>query len=87
MSTEAVAGVEQQRLHEADLTGAGWRRWGPYRRNPVTFSEYFHGHSGAGLGAAQQTRWTALVAGPTSEDVLDLGLGGSQRWRTREERP
>jgi hypothetical protein len=28
----------------------------------VTFSEYFHGDTGAGLGASHQTGWTALVA-------------------------
>ncbi|GAB4076426.1 hypothetical protein GCM10028781_11900 [Nostocoides australiense] len=27
-----------------------------------TFSEYFHGDTGAGLGASHQTGWTALVA-------------------------
>jgi hypothetical protein len=26
------------------------------------FYEYFHGDTGAGLGAAHQTGWTALVA-------------------------
>ncbi len=28
----------------------------------VTFAEYFHGETGAGLGATHQTGWTALVA-------------------------
>ncbi|MEM7792456.1 MAG: glucosidase, partial [Verrucomicrobiota bacterium] len=28
----------------------------------VLFHEYFHGDSGAGLGASHQTGWTALVA-------------------------
>ena len=27
-----------------------------------TFSEYFHGDTGAGLGASHQTGWSALVA-------------------------
>jgi hypothetical protein len=27
-----------------------------------TFSEYFHGDTGEGLGASHQTGWTALVA-------------------------
>ena len=27
-----------------------------------TFSEYFHGDTGAGLGASHQTGWTAIVA-------------------------
>ena len=33
-------------------------RWQDY----VPFYEYFHGDSGAGLGAGHQTGWTALVA-------------------------
>ena len=37
------------------------------RRRPcgaitLTFSEYFHGDTGEGLGATHQTGWTALVA-------------------------
>ncbi len=36
-------------------TGALWQA------HP-TFSEYFHGDTGAGLGASHQTGWTALVA-------------------------
>ncbi|MGH3509432.1 MAG: MGH1-like glycoside hydrolase domain-containing protein, partial [Nocardioidaceae bacterium] len=32
--------------------------WAPY----PTFSEYFHGDTGVGLGASHQTGWTALVA-------------------------
>jgi hypothetical protein len=35
---------------------------GPLWQGPVTFSEYFNGDSGAGLGASHQTGWTALVA-------------------------
>ena len=31
-------------------------------RQHVTFSEYFHGDTGEGLGATHQTGWTALVA-------------------------
>jgi Glycosyl hydrolase family 63 C-terminal domain len=34
----------------------------PYWRNLVLFFEYFHGETGAGLGASHQTGWTALVA-------------------------
>jgi hypothetical protein len=32
MTTAASAGAEQQRLREEDVSGAGWRRWGPYVR-------------------------------------------------------
>ena len=35
---------------------------GPLWRAHPTFSEYFHGDTGAGLGASHQTGWTALVA-------------------------
>jgi hypothetical protein len=34
----------------------------PYWRDLVLYSEYFHGETGAGLGASHQTGWTALVA-------------------------
>jgi hypothetical protein len=34
----------------------------PYWRDYLRFHEYFHGDSGAGVGAAQQSGWTALVA-------------------------
>jgi len=34
----------------------------PYWRDLMCFFEYFHGETGAGLGAAHQTGWTALVA-------------------------
>jgi hypothetical protein len=34
----------------------------PHFRDHVLFFEYFHGDTGAGLGASHQTGWTALVA-------------------------
>lgn len=34
----------------------------PHWRSMITFPEYFHGDTGAGLGASHQTGWTALVA-------------------------
>ena len=34
----------------------------PLWKAQVTFSEYFHGDTGEGLGASHQTGWTALVA-------------------------
>ena len=33
----------------------------PHWRDHVPFHEYFHGDTGAGLGASHQTGWTALV--------------------------
>jgi hypothetical protein len=41
---------------------------GPDWAGLVTFNEYFHGDTGAGLGASHQTGWTGLVA--------DLIIGG-----------
>jgi hypothetical protein len=35
---------------------------GPHWRDFVPFYEYFHGDTGAGVGASHQTGWTALVA-------------------------
>ena len=34
----------------------------PYWRDLIAFHEYFHGETGAGLGASHQTGWTSLVA-------------------------
>jgi hypothetical protein len=34
----------------------------PHFRDHILFYEYFHGDTGAGLGASHQTGWTALVA-------------------------
>jgi hypothetical protein len=34
----------------------------PHWRDYIQFHEYFHGETGAGLGASHQTGWTALVA-------------------------
>ena len=34
----------------------------PDWRDHILFYEYFHGDTGAGLGASHQTGWTALVA-------------------------
>ncbi len=50
------------------MAGApAWRRSScfaddPHWRDLVLFYEYFHGDTGAGLGASHQTGWTALVA-------------------------
>jgi hypothetical protein len=34
----------------------------PHWRDLIPFNEYFHGDTGAGLGASHQTGWTGLVA-------------------------
>jgi hypothetical protein len=59
-----------QRLIGLFRTGPGGRRPSQPRDHPddplwnahPTFSEYFHGDTGAGLGASHQTGWTSLVA-------------------------
>jgi hypothetical protein len=59
-------------------------------RDLITFSEYFHGDNGAGLGAAHQTGWTGLVAvfpllfaRITGPELLERGM--SEAFRTAEE--
>ena len=42
----------------------------PHWRDHLLFYEYFHGDTGAGLGASHQTGWTALVA-----PLLEAGVG------------
>ena len=34
----------------------------PHWKDLVLFHEYFHGDTGAGLGASHQTGWTGLIA-------------------------
>ena len=53
-------------------------------RGLITFSEYFHGDNGAGLGASHQTGWTGLVAVfpnlfgyLSSQHLLEHGMAGS----------
>jgi len=52
----------------------------PYWKNYVQFFEYFHGDTGAGLGASHQTGWTGLIAGLIDiferldeEELLEIG--------------
>jgi hypothetical protein len=39
----------------------------PHWRDYLLFNEYFHGDTGAGLGAGHQTGWTGLVANLINE--------------------
>jgi hypothetical protein len=52
----------------------------PHWRDYILFYEYFHGDSGAGLGASHQTGWTGVIAriihlfgSLTSQAVLEAG--------------
>ncbi len=68
----AIADDLSERLIKLFLPGPDGRRpiYGDYEmlathpdwRDRIVFPEYFHGDTGAGLGAWHQTGWTALVA-------------------------
>jgi hypothetical protein len=52
----------------------------PHWRDYLLFYEYFHGDTGAGLGASHQTGWTGIIARAmhlfatsTAEEFLELG--------------
>jgi len=52
----------------------------PHWRDLISFYEYFHGDTGAGLGASHQTGWTGIIARimslfatASATDVLELG--------------
>jgi hypothetical protein len=98
MTLFEVAREISERLTRIFLPGADGRRpcYGgqsifatdEHWRDLVTFSEYFHGDNGAGLGASHQTGWTGLVAlfpnlfaGLTGADLLERGLLGVRRAR------
>jgi hypothetical protein len=67
---EVVAEVERRLISLFELTPDGRRPFlgqtplllRPGWRDQLQFHEYFHGDTGAGLGASHQTGWTALVA-------------------------
>ena len=54
-----LPGEENRRPYQGDKRGAAPA---PDCRDRLLFYEYFHGETGAGLGASHQTGWTALVA-------------------------
>ncbi len=69
MRINDAAKVLEHRLINLFRPGPDGRRPsdGPHVKGPLwtahpTFSEYFHGDTGEGLGASHQTGWTALVA-------------------------
>jgi hypothetical protein len=45
-------------------------------RNYILFHEYFHGDTGAGLGASHQTGWTGLVAALILQNAEHRAQGG-----------
>jgi hypothetical protein len=72
MTLWAVAGELSRRMTNIFLQDASGRRpafggmekfqTDPHWRDLVLFHEYFHGDSGAGMGASHQTGWTGIVA-------------------------
>ena len=72
MTLEDVSADLSRRLSSIFLRGEDGRRpvYGqietfqqdPHWRDLILFHEFFHGDTGAGLGASHQTGWTALVA-------------------------
>ena len=55
-------------------------RTDPEWRDLLWFHEYFHGDTGAGIGASHQTGWTGLVAHLLCRGgVLDEALAGIER--------
>ena len=96
MTLFEVARELSRRLTSIFLPDAGGRRpcYGgrhvfaddEHWRDLLTFSEYFHGDNGAGIGASHQTGWTGLVAvfpvlfaNLTGDDVLEHGLADALR--------
>ena len=51
----------------------------PHWRDYVPFYEYFHGDTGAGVGASHQTGWTALVTKMIEELSLKQKAGGDAK--------
>jgi Mannosylglycerate hydrolase MGH1-like glycoside hydrolase domain len=72
LTLDAVAADLSGRLVSLFLAGPDGRRpcfgesallqHDPAWRDNIVFSEYFHGDSGAGLGASHQTGWTGVIA-------------------------
>jgi hypothetical protein len=56
----------------------------PHWKDYPLFYEYFHGDTGAGIGASHQTGWTGAIArimrlfeSSEAQMLLDQGKGGS----------
>jgi hypothetical protein len=47
----------------------------PHFRDYLLFHEFFHGDTGAGLGASHQTGWTGLVAKLIEQQAIDRSRG------------
>jgi hypothetical protein len=54
--------LKDQNGHRPTLGPAPLYRNDPFFRENPLFYEYFHGDTGAGVGASHQTGWTGLIA-------------------------
>jgi hypothetical protein len=54
--------VRDETGHRAVLGASALMQSDPHWRDLIPFHEYFHGETGAGLGASHQTGWTGLIA-------------------------
>ena len=63
LSERVIILFEKNKDGERKLYGDyNWFYKKPGNEDLVLFYEYFHGDTGAGLGASHQTGWTSLVA-------------------------
>jgi hypothetical protein len=63
LSERVVSLFAKDKADERKLYGTyNWFYKKPGNEDLVLFYEYFHGDTGAGLGASHQTGWTSLVA-------------------------
>jgi hypothetical protein len=58
----------------------------PHWRDYIPFHEYFHGDTGAGLGASHQTGWTALVATLLEHEVARAATAPRENLRPAPQR-
>jgi hypothetical protein len=55
----------------------------PHFRDHLLFNEYYHGETGAGLGASHQTGWSGLIALLLHPHRLGLAIDGVSAFSTR----
>jgi hypothetical protein len=59
----------------------------PLWRDLIPFHEYFHGDTGAGVGASHQTGWTALVAKLLQQQARTDRVEAAPHQETRQAQP
>jgi hypothetical protein len=55
----------------------------PHFRDHLLFNEYYHGETGAGLGASHQTGWSGLIALLLHPHRIGLAINGVSTFSTR----